>query len=197
MARHRRHHGQRHHRRYSDAVALPGFGDITEEVFKKPVHGPDVLVGGAAMLFGIWILNWSKRRWATMFPPSILPIMPALAGLVGGGLMYMVDKKVLDKPDSAGGHALGALSAGLAVTVLNWAKGKYPVYFADVVDLKLAGMIINDRAPAMMAGYNGMIVDDRMTRAPALRGYADNPALADLAALSQMGEYDDFESMLG
>ena len=187
MARHRR-----RHRRFGDIVSIPGLGDITEDVFKKPVNGPDVLVGGAAMLAGIWILNWSKARWASLFPPAVLPFIPVLAGLFGGGLMYMVDKKVIDKPQSAGGHALGALSAGLAVWALNMMKTRYPVYFADVVDLRLAGLIVNDATRRL----HGLIVNDPVN-SRRLNGYADNPALGELAALSMQTDDDDIESLLG
>jgi hypothetical protein len=175
--------------RFLKGLAL---GDITEDVFKKPVKGPDVLVGGAAMLLGLYVINWSKSRWASLFPPALLPFAPAIAGLLGGGIMYMVDKKMIDKPESAGGHALGALSAGLAVTALNFLKGRYPVYFADVVDLRLAGLIVNDPQTRRM---NGLIVNDPQRR---LSGYADNPALGDLASLSMaIDDSDDIEQLIG
>lgn len=184
MAKRRRRKG------FGDIVALP-LGNLVSDI-RGSVKGEDVLVGAAAAIGGFAALNWVKKQtWGAFLATNVTlqRFFPLLAGVGAGVGLYFADKKLLKMGSRAAGHAAGAIGAGLAIQALQEAKAMWPAYFADIVDLRLAGMIIND--PYRRQMLNGMIINDP---APAsfsgLGGYADNPQLADLAALS-MGILED------
>jgi uncharacterized protein (DUF3820 family) len=191
MARRRRHYG--------DIVALSGIKDSVR-AFKGSVKGTDAVIGGVVALGGIaalnWLKNWKKADGTAMIPflstnATVMSYMPALAGVVGGVGGAFAAKK-LKKGHMANGILVGSVGAGVAMQLLNILKVKYPAYFADIVDLRLAGLLVNDPMPR--GGYAGFLVDDP---APRFAAYADAPNsnLGELAALSMEVDDDDMKAI--
>ena len=170
-------------------VAIPGLAGIGD-TFKKSVKGTDVLVGAVVGLGGIVALKYVKGFIGSKvaIPAIVERVSPALAGGLAGLVLYYAQKK--KNPGRATGHAVGAVAAGVAMNVATELKAQFPQYFADVVDLQLHGLIVND--PARL---NGMIVTD--TVRPSLRGYADDPGMAGLAALSMEVDDEDHAAAIG
>ena len=119
---------------------------------------------------------------ADKVPSFVERFSPALAGVLAGAGLYFAQKNKA----RASGHAVGAVAAGLAAQAAVELKARFPQYFADVVDLRLSGIIINDPVARM----NGLVIDDP---APGLAGYADNAGLNSLAALSMAVDADDYD----
>ena len=186
-------HRRKHKKGFGDFVTLP-LGNLVSDI-QGSVKGTDALVGAGAALAGVAALNWVKKQsWGSFLATNtmLVRITPLLAGILAGVGLYFADKKLLKMPGRAAGHAVGAAAAGIVMQGLQEAKALAPTLFADVVDLRLAGMIINDQyRPAL----NGMIINDQYS--PGLHGYADKPQLADLAALSMGIIQDDEEAELG
>lgn len=188
---------KRKRRHYGDIVALP-LGGFTD-AFKASIKGTDVLIGAGAAIGGIAALNYVKNKFPRLTilqNPTVQRFAPVIAGVAAGAAGMLVSKKVLKKPSHANGVLAGAVAAGVFLTALNEVKTRYPAFFADTVDLRLAGLIVDDVYRGR--GYNGLIVDDRapvigaVQRAPAaLNGYADNPSLGDLAALAMTVDDDE------
>jgi len=181
-------------RHYSDIVALPLSGAL--DTLKGSAKGTDILVGAAAGIAGFGALNWLKNQ--SWFPMSLrtnaqfVRFTPLAAGTLAAVAIYFADKKVLKMPGRAAGHAVGAFAAGLAVQALQEAKTQWPVYFSDIVDLRLAGLIVNDpMRRGQMNGYGSFLIDDPARPFAGLGGYADNPNLADLASMSLGLQEDD------
>ncbi len=181
-------------RRYGDIVALP-LGGL--DVLKSSVKGTDLLVGALLGVGGFGALNWVKNQ--TWFPLSLktnaqfVRFAPLASGTLAAIGVYFADKKLLKMGSSAAGHAVGAFAAGLAVQALQEAKTQWPQYFSDIVDLRLAGFIVNDPQRRAMNGYGSFIIDDPARPFAGLGAYSDNPNLADLAALSM--QEDDADMM--
>lgn len=174
----------------SRGLSLNGFmSDL-----KSSVKGTDAIIGAVAALGGIAALNYVKSKFSAKVPflanPTFARFSPLVAGAAAGFGGMMLSKKVLKKPQHANGVLVGAIAAGIFLQGLNELKVRYPAYFADVVDLRLAGLIVDDP----YRGGMGMLVDDRQ---PALNGYADNPNLADLAAMSMGMEIDEETELFG
>jgi hypothetical protein len=198
---------RRRRRSYGDIVTLNGLTD-SFKAFKGSVKATDALLGAGAAIAGIAAVNYLKNmkdatgapRIAFLSNASIQQYMPAIAGVVAG-LGGSMGAKAMKKPSHGPGIMVGAITAGAFLTALNYVKVKYPVYFSDVVDLRLAGLLVDD-VVRNSRGYNGLLVDDR---APifnpntqgamrAMHGYSDNPGLGDLAALAM--QVDD-EPIIG
>lgn len=170
-------------------MTIPGLSGVTD-TFKKSVKGTDVLVGAVVGLGGIFVMKKAKEFIGTKvaIPAFVERISPALSGAVAGLILYYANKKVFKNPARGTGHAVGAVAAGIAMNVATELKAQFPTYFADVVDLQLSGLIVSD--PIARRSMGGFLVDDR---APALGGYADDPGMAGLAALS-MSTDDEYDS---
>lgn len=169
-------------RRFSSIVDIPGLGDITS-VFKSSVKGTDVLVGAIASLAGIYAVKYVQNKFLVgKLPEIVLRFTPAISGALTGTALYMLQKK--KNRGRATGHAIGAVSAGLAINAINELKAKFPE-LADVVDLRLAGVIVDDATPRL--GGFGIPVDDPTRQ------------LGDLAALDMglggFGETDEIEEL--
>lgn len=184
---------RRSYRGLGDTVALQLSGFVDD--LKGNVKGVDALVGAAIGVAGIGAFNWAKNQ--TWFPAGLrtnatfIRFTPAIVGVLAGAGAYFADKKLLKMPSKAAGHAVGAVGAGLAFQALQEAKTKWPAYFSDIVDLRLAGMIVNDSY--RRRGLQGMLVNDPAPRAFA--GYADNPSMGDLAAMSMNVDDPDLEDL--
>ena len=166
-------------------VTIPGLAGLKDAagVFKKQVKGTDVLVGAVVGLAGVVVLKKAKEMiGADKVPSFVERFSPALAGVRAGAGLYFAQKNKA----RASGHAVGAVAAGLAAQAAVELKARFPQYFADVVDLRLSGIIINDPVARM----NGLVIDDP---APGLAGYADNAGLNSLAALSMAVDADDYD----
>lgn len=176
-------HRRRHRRHYRGVDIIPGLGNVATMITKSSVRGLDVMVGAVGSLLGIAALKWLLARPAVAgkVPALVLRFQPALAGFLAAfGLYYAQRKKNRHR---AIGHAVGAATAGVAFNILNEAKAMYPAYFADIVDLRLAGVIINDPAVrAMLPQMSGVIVDEPD------RAYAGAP---DFAAIAAAGEPEE------
>lgn len=145
---------------FADIVQLPGLDGIADTIgLKSSVRGKDVVVGALLSLAGIFGTKWLINRFAAdKIPAMVMRFHPALAGLVTG----LVIPKLVKGP-AAKGYALGAVAGGLAINAIQELKMKFPM-LADVVDLRLAGMIVEDPA---LNGY-GLTVDEPARQLQAL-----------------------------
>lgn len=137
---------------FGDIVQLPGLDGIADTIgLKSSVRGKDVVVGALLSLAGIFGTKYLINRFAAdKIPLTVMRFHPAIAGLITG---LAVGKFM--KGASAKGYALGAVAGGLAINAIQELKMKFPE-LADVVDLRLAGLIVEDPA---LQGY-GLQVDE-------------------------------------
>lgn len=181
---------RRHYRGLGDTVALQ-LGGLVDDL-KGSVKGTDALIGAVIGVGGVGAFNWMSNQ--TWFPASLktnatfMRFKPAIVGILAGTAAYFADKKLLKMPQHAAGHAVGAVGAGLAMQLVQEAKMQWPAYFSDIVDLRLAGLIVNDASYRRQ--LNGMIVSDPAPR-HGFAGYADNPSLAGLANLAMIADDRD------
>lgn len=160
--------------------SLSGITDSVTKPFKTPVKGVDVAVGAGAAMAGIWATKTIINKYLVgKIPASVQNYVPAIAGVLTGAALYMAQKK----SSRAAGHAVGAISTGVAINAWNLLKTQFPS-LADIVDLRLAGVILNDpgvaAALAPSRQMHGLIMDDR-----------GHLAGTDFAALAAVGEVDD------
>lgn len=174
---------RRRHRRMHGIEVIPGLGDMMS-VFKAPVRGTDVLIGALASLAGIWgvkkILN--MPMFVGKVPAGLLNFVPAISGAVAGTAAYMLLKRT-KMAHKAAGIAVGAVGAGVAINAMNFLKVKFPE-LADLVDLRLSGIILNDPAVQAMRGYNGLLMDD-----------SGRLGATDFAALGAVGGAEAYEDL--
>lgn len=187
MARHRR------RRSFRGITTIPGLGGF--EVLKKDVEAMDVLVGAAVGFVGSALVKGAAKKFLASSYPQIAQtvgkFMPAATGLAVGAIAYYAQKK----SKSGLGHAIGAVSAGVGMTVRDFAAdalGSSDLFdFSEVTQVNLGrygGLLVNDATN----GYAGLLVND------ATNGYGgllvsdatDNKGLNDLARVS-MGDDSD------
>lgn len=182
-------------KRYGDMVALP-LGDLVKDVTGS-VKGTDVLVGGLLGIAGVGAFNWlSNQSW---FPATLktnatfMRFKPLAVGALAGAAVYFGEPKLMKGASHrAAGHAAGIVGAAIAIQAMQEAKAWKPSLFADVVDLRLAGLIVNDTYRRQgMNGYGSFLINDPARPFAGMGGYADNPRLAELAALDMGLQEDD------
>lgn len=134
-------HRRRYRRRYGALEVIPGLGGVMSTL-KSHVKGTDVVVGGLAALAGIWGVKKVMNTYLVgKVPEIVLRVTPALSGVLAGTALYYLQKK--GNRARGMGHAIGAVSAGIAINAMNELKVQFPE-LADVVDLRLSGLILND-----------------------------------------------------
>lgn len=154
---------RRRRRNYREYVAIPGLGELP--FMGKSVNSTDVLIGAGAGVIGSGAVKFALSKIPFQIPAALAPIMPVLTSAAVGAALYYGQKK-----SSKGvAHFTGAVAAGTAIALMDFAKAQAPQYFGDVVSLKLGnygrgyGLLIDENPRAEMRalnGYNGLIIDD-------------------------------------
>lgn len=137
-------------------------------------------LGASAVLKGL--LNKFLPVQYAQLKNAAGPAVPLLASAGAGAALYMLQKG----SDRAKGHAVGAVAAGLAVTVMGYLPKVasmipgVPFDFSDVVSVNLGGL----------GGYGGLLVADSSDQFNGLLVADKSDDLNQLAAYS-MGDSDD------
>lgn len=188
MARHRR---RRFHGITSIALnGLPvGLGD--------QVKTQDVLLGAAAGMAATTLIKGLLNKflgstWASL-KGTLGPAVPLVVSFASAAALFYGQKG----SPRAKGHAVGAVTAGVAVTVIGLLpklQAMLPVAaqpyfdFSEVVGINLNGlggygMLVNDNARSVASAYNGLLVNDR------------SDSLNELAAYSMGSFVDDSDGL--
>jgi len=153
------------------------FGGASDGFLDLPVKAVDVGIGAVLAIGALAALKWLLARpaLAPKVPPLILRFQPAIAGAAAAAALYLTQRGSKARQRGTG-HAIGAATAAVAFTLLSEAKAQWPAFFADIVDLRLAGVIVNDPAVRrMLPQMQGLIVDE-----PSLPEAARREAPADM-----------------
>lgn len=158
----------------------------------KSVNSTDVLVGAGVGILGALAARYAYNKLdpATLAKlPSFLPkAMPLLGAVAAGGLAYALQRK--RNPSRALSHLIGAAAGGVALTaweqIRAWKDSKGNQPFADIVSMALDGygVLVQDGYNPPLNGLGYPIND------PQVAGYADNPALAEIAYASMNDDVD-------
>ena len=142
----------------------------------------DVLLGVAAGL----LASAGVKAVLNKFAPDVYakikdtagPAIPLLTGISAAAVLYYAQKG----SSMAKGHAVGAVAAGLAATLMSYLPSRKIPYldFSDVVSLNLSGV----------GGYSGLLVNDHSDQFNGLLVNDKSDSLNQLAAYS-MGEEDE------
>ncbi len=161
-----------------------GFGAIAAPL-DWTGSGMDIAVGALAGMAGALGVKWVANKFlAGKLPPIVMKYFPLVGTSIAAAGLYFGQKKSY----RAKGHAIGAITAGIAVTGWDVLRAQFPA-LAEVVSYNYSnyGLLQNDYAPSI----NGLIVDD-----------TSGPRLNELAAMSMGGddELDDdaeIEALMG
>lgn len=195
MARRRRYHG-------ITSVSLGQFPiGLNDSVTVMDVlAGAAVGVAGSALLKGL--LNKFGGETYAKLKGSVGPAMPLLASVGTAAALYYAQKG----SNRARGHAVGAVAAGAAATLLGYlpklteAAGVTQYFdFSDVVSVNLgglgnySGLLVADQSDAMNGynAYNGLLVADQSDSLNGLIVADRSDSLNELAAYSMGEESDD------
>lgn len=193
----------RKHRRRSfhglTSISLDGIPGLGESVSTT-----DVLVGAAVGLVGTKVIQALVKLYApkTMFvgtglfapvinettklpEPSIASkVLPLVAGIGAGAALYFANDKLMKNTRRGWGHAAGAASVGVALTVSEFVRtvnipllkdeNKQPIQFGSVVSMDLGyngfgGTLVQDNSDRLP--YSGMLVADRSDSLNELAAY--------------------------
>lgn len=152
--------------------------------FTDSVSVGDVLMGVGVGLVGAAgvkaVLNKFAPALYQKVKDMVGPAIPLLTGISAAAVLYYAQKG----NSRARGHAVGAVTAGLAITLMSYLpKLQLPgLDFSDVVSLNLGGY--NGLLVADNSDFNGLIVAD------------NSDSLNELAAMSMGDDNDGLMSLV-
>lgn len=191
----------RYHRR-----GLRGFLD---PVYTGSVNAGQVLMGAAVGTVGAGLVKFALNKIKVNGQPLlakegplgvIAPVVPLLTASLAGTALYMVQKK----NDTGRAHLVGAVSAGAAISVIDYLRAMpaTSAYFNDyvmapsyanyVMAPSYAGVIGNNPAQPFAPSY-GVLGTNPMVSYDGVIG--NNPRLAAVTA-SAMGAMDGDRDMM-
>lgn len=184
---------RKHRRRYGSVVSV-GLGRLP--ILNSSVSFKDAAIGVGLGLVGSALLKGLVKKFAPSAYASaagaVGQFMPAVAGIGAGAILYYAQKKT----HSATGQAAGAVLAGLALSLWDFAKNNLATMgggmldFSGTVGVNLGryGMVINDKSDndQGIQGYNGLLIADHSDSLAELANIsmgADNDGIAELMAM--------------
>lgn len=132
------------------------------------------VIGAVGGLAGGTVLRWVSNMPAVsgMIPDVARKVTPALGGALAGMALYAITKNKA--------HAVGAVSAGVAINVWDVLKGQFPA-LGELVTYSIPGygyygMLQREAGGGGAPGQYGALIDD------------PRPGMAELAAMSMTAD---------